>query len=108
MLSLLHHLFLLPNRELHLCFACHRRLLLEDRLMDEIQQIRPSIDGGQTREMIRRWFREDVGDHNNHLFEDNQKMCQWYQSQLDGSPTSLVQENLHALRKDAVSVQFNS
>ena len=75
--------------------------------MEEIQRIRPSCDDGQTRQMIRRWFVEDRGAHNAHIFEDNQQMCQWFQAQFD-SDKSLVNENLDSLRKDAVASQFQT
>ena len=73
--------------------------------MDEIQRIMPSVDDGQTRQMIRRWFVEDCGAHNAHVFDDNQKMCQWFQSQFDNGK-SLVNDNLESLRKNSVNNQL--
>lgn len=75
--------------------------------MDEIQRIMPSVDDGSTRQMIRRWYVEDLEPHNAHGFEDNQQMSQWYQSQLDNE-ASLVNENLRSLRKNSVDNQLKT
>lgn len=82
-----------------------RRLLYEDRLKNEIRNILPDSDDGKILAMIRRWFIEEHGQHNQHLFDDNRVVSEWLQSQLDAKG-SLVRENIACLKRDAITRQM--
>jgi len=86
----------------YLLFWRLRRLLYEDRLKIEIASVVKGYDDGQTSNMIKRWFIEHYGQHNQYLFDDNRCVSEWLQSQLDNK-TSAVQDNLECLRKDSIN-----
>lgn len=75
--------------------------------MDQIQKITPSLDDDMTRARIREWFSSDAHtarvpqhvDHHHQAFDDNQKMAQWLQVQLD-DPESLVNKNLSIMKQE--------
>ena len=48
--------------------------------------------------MIRSWFIQEHGEHNQHLFQDNRCISEWLQGQFD-SKNSLVRENLARLKQ---------
>ncbi|ODM94341.1 Acetyl-CoA carboxylase [Orchesella cincta] len=83
-----------------------RRLLLEDNVTNDILQVRPQLSHGQVKVMLKRWFMEDGMAMD--VWEDNQQVVEWLINQLDtSSPKSVVQENLHCLRRDSVVNQAN-
>jgi len=84
-----------------------RRLLLEDSVTKEILKVRPTLSHGQCKVMMRRWFVEDGGAMD--IWEDNRKIVSWLTTQTDesGAFRSVVQENIQALRRDAVINQAN-
>jgi len=84
-----------------------RRLLLEDTVTKEILKVRPTLSYGQCKVMMRRWFVEDGGAMD--IWEDNRKVVEWLTNQTlnESSGRSVVQENIQALRRDAVINQAN-
>jgi len=84
-----------------------RRLLLEDRVESQIHQVRTGITHGQVGAMLRRWFIEDKGASEGHLWEDNKTAVEWLSAQLDNSK-SVVVENIRCLCRDAVLTQANT
>lgn len=78
-----------------------RRLILEDTVTKEILKVRPTLSYGQCKVMLKRWFMEDGGAMD--VWEDNKSAVEWLINQLDESAAkSVLQENLQALRRDAV------
>lgn len=79
-----------------------RRLLYEDRLKCQIRTIFPEKDDGHTKSMIRRWFIEQYGQHQQYLYEDNRCVSEWLHSQLD-TKNSQINENLTCLKREALN-----
>lgn len=83
-----------------------RRLVLEDSVTKEILKVRSCLSYGQCKVMMKRWFMEDGGAMD--IWDDNKSAVEWLNSQLDESNSkSVLQENIHALRRDAVVNQAN-
>jgi acetyl-CoA carboxylase/biotin carboxylase 1 len=95
------------QRSRYLLYWRLRRLLYEDRLKNEIQSIITNIGDGEMLAMIRRWFIEHHGQHNQYLFDENRCVAEWLHSQFESS-TSLVLENIACLKRDAVSRKMQS
>ena len=55
--------------------------------------------------MIRRWFIEHFGQHNQHMFEDNRIVSEWLQAQLE-SKESPVRDNIACISRDAIARQM--
>lgn len=55
--------------------------------------------------MIRRWFIESQGQHNQYMFDDNRIVSEWLQIQLE-SKTSAVRENIACISRDAITRQM--
>jgi acetyl-CoA carboxylase/biotin carboxylase 1 len=86
-----------------------RRLLLEDRVESQVLDVRPNFTHGQVGVMLRRWFVEDRGQQDGHLWEDNRAVVEWLSSQLNGtSGKSVVLDNIKCLCRDAVLNQANA
>jgi len=86
-----------------------RRLLLEDRVESQVLDVRPNFTHGQVGVMLRRWFVEDRGQSDGHLWEDNRAVVDWLSAQLDGTAArSIVLENIKCLCRDAVLNQANT
>merc|ERR1719211_950974 len=95
-----------------------KRRLLEMRLMKEIdvasniekKSENVSLDNapnsfgkGQKMEMIRRWFIEDKGDNMRFLWDQDQATVEWIEQQIEagGNRSSIFEENLKVLKRDA-------
>ncbi|XP_054153729.1 acetyl-CoA carboxylase-like isoform X3 [Oppia nitens] len=83
-----------------------RRALYEDRVIDEIQAVVQNKNELEVKSMIRRWFSEHVGQHNQHLWDDdNRSVAEWLASQLE-SNSSTVLENIRCIQRDALTRQI--
>jgi len=76
-----------------------RRLLLEQTVIAQIMEVRPSLGHGPAEAMLRRWFMEDKGAMN--VWEENRTVVEWLTSD------SIIEDNLQSLRRDAVVTQAN-
>lgn len=86
-----------------------RRLLLEDRIESQIQDLRSDLNHGQVGAMLRRWFIEDKGASEGHLWEDNKTAVEWLSGQLDGTcKRPVVLENIRSLCRDNVLNQAST
>jgi len=86
-----------------------RRLILEDRVESQIKDVRSGLTHGQVGAMLRRWYIEDKGASEGHLWEDNKTAVEWLSEQLDGpSDKTVVQENIKCFCRDAVLLQANT
>ncbi|CAD7077022.1 unnamed protein product [Hermetia illucens] len=77
-----------------------RRLLLEDQFVKLIMKTQESLSVGQAQSMLRRWFVEDKGSAEGHLWEQNEEMVQWFEEQTH--PDSVVSRNINAVKQDAI------
>jgi len=86
-----------------------RRRILEDRVESQITDVRSGLTHGQVGAMLRRWYIEDKGASEGHLWEDNKTAVEWLSEQLDGpSDKSVVVENIKCFCRDAVLHQANN
>ncbi|XP_059482101.1 acetyl-CoA carboxylase isoform X3 [Neocloeon triangulifer] len=81
-----------------------RRLLLEEQVKTQLEAIQPELGPGQTEAMLRRWFVEDRGQSQVHLWDSNEEIVKWLLKQLDerSRSSSIVQENIRCVHRDAV------
>ncbi|KAJ9595497.1 hypothetical protein L9F63_013319, partial [Diploptera punctata] len=85
-----------------------RRLLLEDQIKSEMLNMQPNLNFGQAEAMLRRWFVEDKGTTVAYLWENNEAVVEWLLNQLseEGTARSVVANNLHCVKKDALIQQI--
>ncbi|XP_050664997.1 acetyl-CoA carboxylase isoform X2 [Leptidea sinapis] len=67
----------------------------------------PDIDQRAAAATLRRWFTEDLGETQSHVWEhDNESVCRWLEEQvLD--PESVLERNLRAIKQDSVMLAVN-
>jgi len=83
-----------------------RRSLYEDRVVNEIQTIVQNKNDLEAKSMIRRWFIEHCGQHNQHLWDDdNRAVAEWLYSQLESSSSTIL-ENIRCIQRDALTRQI--
>lgn len=86
-----------------------RRLLLENQIKSQMLNIQPNLSVGQAEAMLRRWFVEDKGTMVAYLWENNEAVVAWLLTQLsEGQARSVVANNLHCVKKDAIIQQIKS
>jgi acetyl-CoA carboxylase/biotin carboxylase 1 len=96
-----------------------RRRLLESQLIKKLKEPGGSrLTHGQSLEMLRRWFIEDLGENQRFLWEQDRPAVEWLQQQVDdviadpassgGQQSSVVLENLKILRRDAAVNELKS
>ncbi|ODN01988.1 Acetyl-CoA carboxylase [Orchesella cincta] len=84
--------------------SCHGRAPAQSLLAVEKA---PLEDNSGSEGALKRWFME--GGMAMDVWEDNQQVVEWLINQLDtSSPKSVVQKNLHCLRRDSVVNQAHS
>jgi len=93
------------HRSRYLLFWRMRRLLFEDNVKNEIQRVTPNKSDAEMHAMIRRWFIEQHGQHNQYLWDDNRCVAEWLHSQLEGT-TSQVLSNIQCIQRDALTSQL--
>ncbi|KAI7697872.1 Acetyl-CoA carboxylase [Sarcoptes scabiei] len=84
-----------------------KRRLCENRVKNEIQRVILNKNDAEASSMIRRWFVEHTGQHNQHQWEDNKIVAEWLESQLI-SPSSQVLDNIRCIQRDALARQIQS
>ncbi|KAF7492692.1 hypothetical protein SSS_08750 [Sarcoptes scabiei] len=82
-----------------------KRRLCENRVKNEIQRVILNKNDAEASSMIRRWFVEHTGQHNQHQWEDNKIVAEWLESQLI-SPSSQVLDNIRCIQRDALARQI--
>ncbi|CAG2180625.1 unnamed protein product [Oppiella nova] len=82
-----------------------RRALSENRVVDEIQAIVQNKNELEAKSMIRRWFTEHCGQHNQHLWDDNRAVAEWLSTQLETTSSTVI-ENIRCIQRDALSRQI--
>lgn len=83
-----------------------RRLLLEGRVTKQISEANPSLNLGQMKSMLSRWFLEAQGTVNTYLWENNQAVVDWLEDELN-TERSLLKRALKAVKKDHVIQQIS-
>ncbi|XP_063700172.1 acetyl-CoA carboxylase isoform X3 [Culicoides brevitarsis] len=81
-----------------------RRLLLERTFVQQIQTAQPEFSVGQAKNMLRRWFVEDLGATEAYLWDKNEEIVSWLEKQT--KPDSVVLKNIAAVKKDAIISQI--
>lgn len=81
-----------------------RRLLLEQQLVKQIITAQDNLNVGQAKVMLRRWFIEDKGATEAHLWDTNQELVDWLQKQTEAD--SVVITNINAVKRDAIISQI--
>lgn len=81
-----------------------KRRLCENRVKNEIQRVILNKNDAEASSMIRRWFVEHTGQHNQHQWEDNRIVAQWLESQLKAP--SQVLDNIRCIQRDALTRQI--
>ncbi|CAL1616009.1 unnamed protein product [Knipowitschia caucasica] len=79
-----------------------RRLLLEQVVKCEILQANKDLSDGHMHSMLRRWFVETEGTVKTYLWDNNQAVVEWLDTQLssdDGAPSS-IRENIKCLKRE--------
>lgn len=81
-----------------------RRLLLEHQIVKKIIATHdvPNID--QAKETLCRWFVEDKGPTEAHLWDNNKEVVAWLLEQI--KPDSVVESNINAIKRDAIMSQI--
>lgn len=81
-----------------------RRLLLEHQIVRKIiaTHDNPNID--QAKETLCRWFVEDRGATEAHLWDNNKEVVAWLLEQIQ--PESVVESNINAIKRDAIISQI--
>jgi acetyl-CoA carboxylase/biotin carboxylase 1 len=86
-----------------------KRLLMENQIKNQMQNIQPNLSVGQAKAMLRKWFLEDKGTSEACLWENNEEVVAWLLTQLsEGRARSVVASNLHCVKKDAIIQQIKS
>lgn len=98
-----------------------RRRLLETQVITKVQGVSVNLSHGQTLQLVRRWFIEDLGEVQRGLWEKDQPTVEWLQKQVDEinktttpytmggrRSSSVVLENLKVLRQDSAIHDFKS
>lgn len=80
------------------------RLLLEHSLVKKIIAAHDVRNIDQAKETLCRWFVEDKGATEAHLWENNKEIVQWLLEQT--KPNSVVENNINAIKRDAVISQI--
>lgn len=81
-----------------------RRLLLEHSLVKKIIAAHDNPNVDQAKETLCRWFVEDKGATEAHLWDNNKDMVSWMLEQKE--PSSVVVANINAIKRDAVISQI--
>ncbi|XP_076618558.1 acetyl-CoA carboxylase isoform X3 [Colletes latitarsis] len=82
-----------------------KRRLLEDQLMDKILTIQPRLDVRQVGAMLRRWFIEDKGPTESYLWDKDETVANWLESQRENE-NSVVSRNVTCVTQDAIVSQI--
>ncbi|PSN52685.1 Acetyl-CoA carboxylase [Blattella germanica] len=87
-----------------------RRRLLEEQIKSKILNMQANLTFGQAEAMLRRWFVEDKGTTVAYLYENDEAVVEWLLTQLseEGTARSVVANNLHCVKKDAIIQQIKS
>jgi len=86
-----------------------RRLLLQDRVVKALLEAQPLLAVGQGEAMLRRWFIEDKGATEGYKWDNNETVTHWIEDQMKKpSGQSIINYNLHCVKKDAVINQITS
>lgn len=102
-----------------------RRLILQDKIISELVNANPRYEDGQGEAMLRRWFIEDKGasevslscyfwgipyltrQFQGYRWDNNEAVVQWLEEQhKKPAGHSIVQYNLHCVKKDSVLNQI--
>ncbi|XP_074110362.1 acetyl-CoA carboxylase isoform X2 [Cotesia typhae] len=78
-----------------------RRRLLEEEFRSDILSTQPSLDVRQVDAMLRRWFVEDKGTTESYLWDQDESVVEWLQSQRDDE-NSVVMHNINCVKRGAV------
>ncbi|XP_043262710.1 acetyl-CoA carboxylase isoform X2 [Colletes gigas] len=81
-----------------------KRRLLEDQLMEKILAIQPRLDVRQVGAMLRRWFIEDKGPTESYLWDKDETVANWLESQRENE-NSVVSRNITCVTQDAIVSQ---
>lgn len=81
-----------------------RRLLLEQQLVKQITTAQDNLNIGQAKSMLRRWFIEDKGATEAHIWDSNQELVDWLSRQTESD--SVVATNINAVKRDAIISQI--
>lgn len=80
------------------------RLLLEHQMVKKIISARDNPNIDQAKETLFRWFAEDKGATEAHLWESNKDVVGWLLEQTE--PNSVVENNINAIKRDAIISQI--
>lgn len=81
-----------------------RRLLLEQQLVKQIVTAQDNLSVAQAKVMLRRWFIEDKGATESHIWDSNQELVSWLAKQTESD--SVVATNINAVKRDAIISQI--
>lgn len=80
------------------------RLLLELQIIKRIIAAHDDPNVDQGKETLCRWFVEDKGPTEAHLWDNNQEVVKWLLQQNE--PNSVVESNINAIKRDAIISQI--
>ncbi|KAJ6219257.1 hypothetical protein RDWZM_005069 [Blomia tropicalis] len=83
-----------------------KRRLYENRVKNEIQRVILNKNDAEASSMIRRWFVEHHGQHNQHLWEENKIVAEWLQVQVESTNSSQVLSNIRCIQRDSLTRQI--
>ncbi|XP_076818165.1 acetyl-CoA carboxylase-like isoform X1 [Clavelina lepadiformis] len=88
-----------------------RRLLMQDDIKKRCHSINRDLTNAQVDVMLRRWFVEDQGTVKGHLWDNDKAVVEWLSLQQNlkeggNDFTSIIEENIKILHRDAVSQQI--
>lgn len=82
------------------------RLILEHQLVKKIIGAHDNRNVDQAKETLCRWFVEDKGTTEAHLWDDNKAIVEWLRDQTNAN--SVVENNINAIKRDAVISQIRT
>lgn len=82
------------------------RLVLEQQIIRQILAAQSSLNVGQAKAMLRRWFIEDKGPSEAHIWDDNKAVVEWLTEQ--NNPDSVISININAVKRDAIISQIRT
>lgn len=94
------------RRSRHDLFWRLRRLILEDYFVKRILAAQDNLSVGQAQSMLRRWFIEDRGTTEAYVWDKNDKIVEWLESQKEAEST--LHRNIASVKKDAIISQIQN
>ncbi|XP_028408241.1 acetyl-CoA carboxylase-like isoform X2 [Dendronephthya gigantea] len=85
-----------------------RRLLLEKSVKQKLGQANKDLSDGQLSSMLERLFLEDHGTVKSYMWNDNEVVVKWFESDMAKEEGSVIAENIKWIKRDSVLRQIKS